>query len=150
MKRIFLSILALLVIIGGVSYYYKQHKKQAENNQQSQNNLPVQQPVTPQTAAVTPPSPQTAVPPKSNVKTYTMAEVAKHDQNADTCWTVIHDKVYDLTDFMDIHPGGHQIMVACGIDGTKLFETRPMGSKTPHSAKAREIMKKYYLGDLQK
>ena len=86
------------------------------------------------------------------VKTYTMEEVYKHsnDPNNDVCWTVIHGKVYDITEYAAKgHPGGEVIYDACGVDATKLFETRPMGSKTPHSAEARKILDKYYIGDLK-
>ena len=81
-----------------------------------------------------------------------MAEVAAHgaDPDSEECWTVIHGKVYDILEFASSsHPGGELIFQACGIDATTIFETRPMGSKTPHSAKAREILEKYYIGDLK-
>ena len=90
---------------------------------------------------------------KKGVKNYTLAEVEAHGLNPDSeeCWTVIHGKVYEIIDFAtNSHPGGEIIFEACGKDATKLFETRPMGSKTPHSAKAREILEKYYIGDLEK
>lgn len=31
-------------------------------------------------------------------------EVAKHD-NKDSCWVIIHGRVYDITDFLPEHPG---------------------------------------------
>ena len=36
---------------------------------------------------------------------FTLAEVAKH-ASKDDIWVVIKDKVYDLSDFIDEHPGG--------------------------------------------
>ncbi len=93
-----------------------------------------------------------------NVKTFTMEDVQKHGPETwDTgdsslpCWMVIHDKVYEIPDsFTETHPGGHVIYDGCGTDATTLFETRPQGSGTPHSADARKILEKYYIGDLKK
>lgn len=79
----------------------------------------------------------------------TMEEVAKHSVEGD-CWTVIAGNVYDLSDALAKHPGGKTQLEGCGIDSTELFETRPMGSGTPHSDKAREYLGNYLLGPLTK
>eukprot|EP00026_Physarum_polycephalum_P005599 Phypoly_transcript_05634.p1 GENE.Phypoly_transcript_05634~~Phypoly_transcript_05634.p1 ORF type:complete len:510 (+),score=103.58 Phypoly_transcript_05634:350-1879(+) len=51
-----------------------------------------------------------------------MQEVAKHNKRED-CWVVIHGKVYNLTDFLDHHPGGvGPIAAKAGKDATKVFE----------------------------
>lgn len=51
-------------------------------------------------------------------------------------------KVYDVTPFMDDHPGGGEIMLgAAGKDGTDDFED------VGHSPHARELLKKYYLDE---
>ena len=71
-------------------------------------------------------------------KTFTMAEIATHNSKTD-CWTVISGQVYELTDFVNRHPGGNEVVRACGIDATTLFTSRttedgqPIGSGTPHS-----------------
>ena len=44
-------------------------------------------------------------------KTFTAAEIAKHKEEED-CWLVIHGKVYDVTPYLDEHPGGPEIMVS--------------------------------------
>lgn len=41
--------------------------------------------------------------------TYSLAEVAKHASKTDA-WMVIDGKVYDVTDFLEDHPGGPEIM----------------------------------------
>ncbi|KAG8878013.1 Cytochrome b2, mitochondrial precursor [Tulasnella sp. 331] len=49
-------------------------------------------------------------------------EVQKHNKQ-DDCWVVIRDQVYDLTNFINIHPGGKQIIIRnAGKDATKIFE----------------------------
>lgn len=83
----------------------------------------------------------------ANLKLITLEEVAQHN-NADDCWTVIHGEVFDITKAIGRHPGGEAILQGCGIDATELFETRPMGSGTPHSEMARENLDNFYLGDL--
>ena len=49
------------------------------------------------------------------------AEVAKHDQPND-CWVVVHGNVYDLSEFLDKHPGGYEVLNGAGGDCTELFE----------------------------
>ena len=38
-------------------------------------------------------------------KTYTLSEVAQH-ASKDDCWAIISGDVYDLTEFINRHPGG--------------------------------------------
>ena len=79
--------------------------------------------------------------------TYTIDEVAKHS-TPDDCWLVIDGKVLDVSGFGDKHGGGDAVYEGCGIDATTLFETRPMGSGTPHSDKARGFMPNFEIGTL--
>ncbi|MBX4197739.1 cytochrome b5 domain-containing protein [Candidatus Parcubacteria bacterium] len=86
----------------------------------------------------------------STAKTYPLTEVAKHNKSTD-CWLAISGKVYDVTKFIasGMHPGGEAILQGCGKDATTLFETRPMGSGTPHSAQAHAALVNFYIGDLK-
>lgn len=63
--------------------------------------------------------------------TYTIAQV----QSANTrskCWTTINGGVYDLTSYINQHPGGAQrIMELCGIDGTQKFIAQHGGQGKP-------------------
>jgi cytochrome b involved in lipid metabolism len=81
------------------------------------------------------------------IGTHTLKEVAGHDSE-DDCWIAINGKVYDVTEFVGPHPGGAALLEGCGIDGSDLYETRPMGSGTPHPSKARQMLDDYYIGDL--
>ncbi|MFC1649538.1 cytochrome b5 domain-containing protein [Patescibacteria group bacterium] len=78
----------------------------------------------------------------------TMQLVSTHSAEGD-CWIVIDGKVYDVSSFIPKHPGEEAILEGCGIDATELFETRPMGSGTPHSERARGMLEQFYIGDLQ-
>ncbi|MBS3061949.1 MAG: hypothetical protein J4215_05195 [Candidatus Diapherotrites archaeon] len=37
----------------------------------------------------------------------------------------------------------------CGKDATELFNTRPTGSRTPYSDRARSFLPKFYIGELK-
>jgi len=80
------------------------------------------------------------------IEGFTLEEITSHD-NEDDCWFAINGKVYDVTS-IENHPGGIAIYEGCGMDATKLFETRPMGSGTPHSQGARNGLDNYYIGEL--
>lgn len=80
------------------------------------------------------------------VTTYTMTEVALHNNEAD-CWFVINNKVYNVTTFSPDHPGGDTILSGCGLDATNLFNTK-QGSGVPHSADAQDALGAFYIGDL--
>ncbi len=84
---------------------------------------------------------------RQEIKTYSLDEVAQHYDDGD-CWIAIDNQVYDVTQFITMHPGGQAIMQGCGTDATDLYETRPMGSGTPHSGQARSLLEEYYIGDL--
>ncbi|KAM4632690.1 cytochrome b5 reductase 4 isoform 2-T2 [Polymixia lowei] len=52
----------------------------------------------------------------------TEEELKKHNKR-DDCWTCIRGMVYNITPYMDYHPGGEdELMRAAGIDGTDLFD----------------------------
>ncbi len=78
---------------------------------------------------------------------FNIKEIAKHNSEKD-CWLLINGKVYDVTGFEETHSGGKAILEGCGKDATALFESRPMGSGTPHSDNARELLSEFYIGNL--
>ena len=89
-----------------------------------------------------------AASPTTDVKTYSAEELALHNTEQD-CWLLIDGKIYDVTEFIPSHPGGQAILQGCGKDATTFFESRPMGSGTPHSEQARIRRENYYIGDLK-
>lgn len=84
-------------------------------------------------------------------RTYSESEVADHDTKND-CWTIIGDNVYDLTTYVNRHPGGKEVLRACGQDASRLFEERstddgvPVGSGSPHSPIANEQLARLKIG----
>jgi cytochrome b involved in lipid metabolism len=74
----------------------------------------------------------------------TKEEVSKHNQRGD-CWSIVDGYVYNLTNWIDQHPGGaSRIISLCGVDGTSNFLGQHSGSS---SAKSR--LKNYELGKLE-
>ncbi|XP_030381649.1 cytochrome b5 isoform X1 [Scaptodrosophila lebanonensis] len=75
-------------------------------------------------------------------KEITLATVKEHNKSNDL-WIIIENKVYDVTKFLNEHPGGEDSLLSvAGRDGTKDF------IDVGHSQDARNMMKKYYIGDL--
>ncbi|RZC33114.1 cytochrome b5 [Asbolus verrucosus] len=73
---------------------------------------------------------------------YSFADVKKHNDNQST-WIVIHNNVYDVTAFLNEHPGGEEVLLEqAGKDGSEAFED------VGHSTDARELMKKYKIGEI--
>ncbi|QQS38727.1 hypothetical protein IPM62_05070 [Candidatus Woesebacteria bacterium] len=85
----------------------------------------------------------------SETDVYTISQIEQHN-NPQDCWLVIDNNVYDVTKFIadQKHPGGDAIVEGCGIDATQLFNTRPMGSGTPHSDRAKDTLKNFMIGEL--
>lgn len=55
-------------------------------------------------------------------RTITLEEVAKHNKDGDA-WVVIANKVYDVTSFLDQHPGGKSLLLKnAGKDITAQFK----------------------------
>lgn len=94
--------------------------------------------------------PEHTITSKSELRPYTVQEVASHSGKAD-CWTIIDSQVYDITDYVSEHPGGDEILRACGKDATVLFHTRRdsngrIGSGTPHSSNAENVLDSFKIG----
>jgi hypothetical protein len=52
---------------------------------------------------------------------YTAGDVAGHAARND-CWFILYDVVYDITDYVDRHPGGaSRIYDECGTDATQAY-----------------------------
>ncbi|MCR4311976.1 MAG: cytochrome b5 domain-containing protein [Candidatus Uhrbacteria bacterium] len=59
---------------------------------------------------------------------YTMAEVESHG-TGESCWATINGGVYDLTTWVNSHPGGPlAILALCGENGTTVFNAVHGGS----------------------
>lgn len=88
---------------------------------------PTPTPVPTPTPAPTP----TPTPAPTGPKSYTMAEVAKHGIPSN-CWSAINGGVYNLTSWIDQHPGGSDAITSlCGADGSSAFNDQHGGERRP-------------------
>ncbi|KAE8371566.1 hypothetical protein BDV26DRAFT_302660 [Aspergillus bertholletiae] len=76
------------------------------------------------------------------MSSFTLEQVQKHC-TPDDVWIVLHNKVYDVTQYREDHPGGTAILLeVAGTDATEAFE------EVGHSDEAREQLQPFYVGDL--
>ncbi|KAJ2315212.1 Cytochrome b5 [Coemansia sp. RSA 2702] len=79
----------------------------------------------------------------SQAKSFTAEEIGKHNTRDDV-WIVISNKVYNVTNFLDEHPGGEEVILEnAGKDATNDFDD------IGHSEDAREMLKDYLIGELK-
>ncbi|PLN79597.1 putative cytochrome B5 [Aspergillus taichungensis] len=76
------------------------------------------------------------------MSSFTLEQVQQHCK-PDDVWIVLHNKVYDVTKYLDDHPGGSAVLIeVAGTDATEAFE------EIGHSDEAREQLEPFYVGDL--
>lgn len=76
-------------------------------------------------------------------KEFTIEEVEKHNQ-VDDLWVVYNGAVYDITKYVDEHPGGEEVVVdVAGTDATEPFDD------IGHSDDAHEILASLKIGNLK-
>jgi cytochrome b involved in lipid metabolism len=72
-----------------------------------------------------------AAPTASKAPALTMKDVAANN-TAKSCWSAIDGNVYDLTRWINSHPGGSSaITFLCGTDGSKAFAAQHYGQVKP-------------------
>jgi len=77
-------------------------------------------------------------------KTVTWEQLKAHTTK-DSLWLLVNGKVYDVTSFIDEHPGGDEVLFAeAGRDATEAFED------VGHSDEARAYLPPMYIGDIEK
>ncbi|KAG7526061.1 hypothetical protein JOB18_036265 [Solea senegalensis] len=76
------------------------------------------------------------------VKYYRLSEIEKQNFYKST-WIIIHNKVYDVTKFLEEHPGGEEVLrEQAGGNATESFED------VGHSSDAREMASSMLIGEV--
>ena len=77
-------------------------------------------------------------------KVISATELSKHNKSND-CWVAIRGNVYDVTSYLDEHPGGADLILSyCGRDATAPFNNK--GGEGKHSSKAEALLNNYLVG----
>jgi len=77
----------------------------------------------------------------------TSTTVATHSTKS-SCWLIINNKVYDVTQYIPFHPGGQSTITPyCGKEATNAFNTKGGGGSS-HSSNANSLLANYYLGTI--
>ena len=75
-------------------------------------------------------------------KMYSYQEVARHNKD-DDCWIIYKGQVFDVTNFLNEHPGGPLLITDyAGKDATRPFDEQD------HSKSATLMLESYLLGNL--
>ncbi|XP_060932428.1 fatty acid 2-hydroxylase [Limanda limanda] len=78
-------------------------------------------------------------------RSFTQQEVSRHRTPA-SCWVLLGTRVYDVTGFLHLHPGGEALILGrSGRDVGPEME----GPPHRHSENARRWMEQYYIGELE-
>ncbi|KAJ3658170.1 hypothetical protein Zmor_009927 [Zophobas morio] len=82
---------------------------------------------------------------ENEIKYFSLEEVAKNDgKNGNKTWIIVKDNVYDVTDYVDDHPGGGELVLEwAGKESTKAFDD------AGHSGDAKKELKQYKIGELR-
>ncbi|KAJ0029562.1 hypothetical protein NQD34_004559 [Periophthalmus magnuspinnatus] len=84
--------------------------------------------------------------PSTSPRFFTEREVARHCTK-DSCWVLLGTRVYDVTNFLRMHPGGEALILRrSGKDISREIE----GPPHRHSENARRWMEQYYIGELDR
>lgn len=126
MKKIFLAVVILLVVFGGFYFYKDGSLYKAMNN----SDVSVSKDDIVQNENI--PSDSTLL-----EKTFTLADLSSHSSK-DSCYSAVNGNVYDLTNWIDAHPGGEKaILSICGKDGSGAFSKKHGGQMKPEQELAK-------------
>ncbi|TKR60541.1 hypothetical protein L596_027774 [Steinernema carpocapsae] len=79
---------------------------------------------------------------EASAREFTREEVMQHGFPGDL-WIIVHNQVFNVSEFCEEHPGGFEILLEFGgMDATDAFENKG------HSRHAYSILTKFYIGEV--
>lgn len=84
--------------------------------------------------------------PSVSTRYFSEKEVAQHCTK-ESCWVLVGTRVYDVTGFLRMHPGGEALILhRSGSD----ISGQLAGPPHRHSENARRWLEQYYIGEIDK
>ena len=81
-----------------------------------------------------------------NFKKYKKEDVMQHVSPED-CWVIVKGSVYNVTKFLENHPGGPNLILAQG--GSDITNLLNNGSVHQHSLSAYYLLEQYKIGYIE-
>jgi len=134
MKNIGLFSLFVPFLLTACSINQSEQSRSGSDNRLQQTQIVMENSETPNSSIPTT---------QSETPSYDFSQIATHNSKSD-CWVVVKGKVYNVTPFVKLHPGGEdKIAKACGIDATNLVTNN-------HSDldKVLDVAAEFAIGDL--
>ncbi|KAI8813884.1 protein SUOX-1, isoform a [Cladochytrium replicatum] len=82
--------------------------------------------------------------PKTGLPYFTRAEVGEHNSVEKGIWVIYQGGVYDITEFVEVHPGGSRILMAAGRSIEPFWNVFSIHQ----SESTRDLLESYRIGDL--
>ncbi|EPQ30970.1 uncharacterized protein PFL1_01159 [Pseudozyma flocculosa PF-1] len=89
----------------------------------------------------------TAAAPQRQIRLFTLDDVAKHDR-PDDCWLIHRGNVYNVSEFVEDHPGGDDLILR--FAGKDMGEIMDDPEEHSHSDSAYDVLNEYLVGRLPK
>ncbi len=82
---------------------------------------------------------------RADLPTYTDTDIQTHNSTEKRIWVSYKHGVYDITEFVQSHPGGNKILMAAGASVEPFWQMYPVHNNT----EVFSMLEKYRIGNLQ-
>ena len=85
---------------------------------------------------------------KNRIPTFTMEQVRQHNNLEEGIWVTYGKNIYNVTDYIDSHPGGSLIMLAAGKSLEPYWKHYPQHTDNKNSYILQDILESRKIGQL--